>query len=69
MADGMPWGEMMRAAVRLGIPPAAFWRLSLREWRWLTGTAGGEAVSLGRAGLDALMRHYPDDPGTEKADG
>ena len=32
----MPWGEMMRAAMRMGVGPEGFWRLSLKEWRLLT---------------------------------
>lgn len=54
-----PWGEMLRlAALRLHIPPEPFWRLSLKEWRALTG--GEEAPSLDRAGLEALAALYPD---------
>lgn len=40
----LPWGAMMRAAVRLGIGPSAFWQLSVREWRWLA--AGGDALDV-----------------------
>ena len=54
-----PWPDLLRmAAVRFGIPPAAFWRLSLAEWRALT--AGDAPPSLDRAGLDALLRQHPD---------
>ena len=54
-----PWPDLLRlAAVRFGIPPAAFWRLSLAEWRALT--AGDAAPALDRAGLDALLRQHPD---------
>ena len=48
---------MLRAALSAGIAPDAFWRLSLREWRWLAGERG-EAMS--RAQLAALMGAYPD---------
>ena len=51
-----PWGAMLRAALAAGIAPEAFWRLSLREWRWLAG--GGDAMSRGR--LAVLMGAYPD---------
>lgn len=52
----LPWGEMVRAALALGIGPEAFWRLSVREWRWLA--RGGEAPS--RADLVAMMADHPD---------
>ncbi len=60
----MPWAEMLRAALRLGIPPEAFWRLSLREWRWLTA-ADTQAGRFDCAQLDALIKDYPDETGTE----
>ncbi|WP_035579105.1 phage tail assembly chaperone [Hyphomonas jannaschiana] len=53
----LPWAVMLRAALSAGVTPDAFWRLSLREWRWLAGE-GGEAMSRGR--LAALMGAYPD---------
>ncbi|CAN5340502.1 hypothetical protein BH09PSE2_BH09PSE2_03470 [soil metagenome] len=49
------------AALRLGVAPAAFWGLSLREWRALTATNRGEAGPLGRASFDALLADHPDD--------
>lgn len=56
------WGDLMRlAALRFAIPPAAFWALSLREWRALAGQA---APVLTRGGLDALLRAYPDEEAT-----
>ncbi|MEM7766443.1 MAG: phage tail assembly chaperone [Pseudomonadota bacterium] len=63
----MPWAEMMRAALRLGIAPQAFWRLSLREWMWLSEAAPG--AGLNRSGLAALMEDHPDSPDTENDDG
>ena len=54
-----PWPAMLRLAVgTLRLTPEMFWRLSLKEWRALTGE-GSEAV-LDREGLDALTRAYPD---------
>jgi len=47
----LPWGAMMRAAMRLGIGPSAFWQLSVREWRWLA--ASDDALDV--AALRALM--------------
>lgn len=52
----VPWERMLRAALSAGIAPDAFWRLSLREWRWLT--AG--APAMGGADLRTLMAAYPD---------
>lgn len=53
----MDWPAALRLAARLGIAPAAFWRLSLAEWRALAGTTG---PALSRAGLEALLQRYPD---------
>ena len=54
-----PWPDLLRlAATRFRIPPEAFWRLSLIEWRALT--AEGAAPALDRAGFEALTRRYPD---------
>jgi len=52
----LPWGAMLRAALSAGIAPEAFWRLSLREWRWLAAQSGG--MSRGR--LADLMGAFPD---------
>lgn len=54
-----PWGEMLRAAMRMGVTPEAFWRLSLKEWRMLTEAPRGTAP-MGRAGLAKLMEDWPD---------
>lgn len=54
-----PWPAMLRlAAADLRIPPEAFWRLSLKEWRALTD--GGASDALDRAALEALLGLYPD---------
>ena len=58
----LPWRDMLRAALAAGIGPEAFWRLSLREWRWLAGGGGGGAMDRGR--LAALMGAYPDGAST-----
>jgi len=55
-----PWGEMLRLALTMGVGPAAFWRLSLREWRMLTRPAAGSAP-LGRAALERMMEGWPDE--------
>ncbi len=56
----LPWGAMLRAALSAGVPTEAFWRLSLREWRWL---AGGGAAGMGEGELAALMSAFPDNTG------
>jgi uncharacterized phage protein (TIGR02216 family) len=54
-----PWPQLLRLAAReFSIEPEAFWRLSLAEWRALTG---GEAEGLSRAGFDALALRFPDE--------
>lgn len=54
-----PWPRMLRlAVVEFHIPPRDFWRLSLAEWRALTADDGPQP--LGRAGLEALLRRFPD---------
>jgi len=55
-----PWGEMLRAAARLGVGPEGFWRLSLREWRMLTERADGGAP-MGREDLMRMAERWPDD--------
>ncbi|MDO1558119.1 phage tail assembly chaperone [Brevundimonas sp. 2R-24] len=50
------WAAVLKTGLALGIGPEALWRLSLREWRLLTG---GEA-GLKRNGLEALMARWPD---------
>ena len=53
--EGIPWGELLAAALRIGLTPAAFWRTSLAEWRLLMADAkGGE--TMGRAEFEALAR-------------
>lgn len=53
-----PWPALIRLAMQMGITPDAFWRLSLVEWRALTG---GEAEALSRAAFETLARQYPDE--------
>ena len=55
-----PWGEMLRAAARLGVVPEGFWRLSLREWRMLTERPGG-VVPIGRLDFERMAEAWPDD--------
>lgn len=53
-----PWPRLLRLAAQMGIAPEAFWRLSLVEWRALTG---GEAEALPRAAFDELAKRFPDE--------
>ncbi|MFT3726321.1 MAG: phage tail assembly chaperone [Terricaulis sp.] len=49
---------MICAALQKGVAPAAFWRLSLREWRSLTRSEAGAAIE--RATFEALAARFPD---------
>lgn len=51
---------MLRTAVRLGVGPEAFWRLSLREWRMLTERPGG-GLPIGRLDFERMAEAWPDD--------
>lgn len=55
-----PWGEMMGTAIRLGIGPEIFWRLSLKEWRMLTTRRAGPEP-MGRDALERLAEAWPDE--------
>jgi uncharacterized phage protein (TIGR02216 family) len=54
------WRAALRlATLGLAIPPQAFWRLSLAEWRALTEAPAAPVLS--RAALDALIARFPDE--------
>jgi len=54
------WAALLRlAALELHIPPEAFWRLSLAEWRALTAQPAPDA--LPRDAFERLLDLYPDD--------
>ncbi|MEL6325017.1 MAG: phage tail assembly chaperone [Pseudomonadota bacterium] len=55
----LPWPDMLQAAIRMGLNPAEFWRLSLVEWRWLVA-GHSDSGAMTPQGLDALMQSYPD---------
>lgn len=55
----MTWAVMMRWAFHRGIAPAAFWRLSLTEWRMLTQEAA--VPSMSRNELALLADTWPDE--------
>ncbi|MHA7873491.1 MAG: phage tail assembly chaperone [Hyphococcus sp.] len=49
------------AVLRLGLSPAAFWALSVTEWRWLLAAWTGETGDvMDAAALHALLKTYPD---------
>lgn len=55
-----PWAPMLQVAARMGVTPEAFWRLSLREWRWLT--AGSvQASPMGRSEFEQMAEAWPDE--------
>lgn len=59
-----PWDAMLRrAAIEFAVPPTAFWRLSLKEWRALAGAPA--APALARPELAALMARFPDHQGAD----
>ena len=51
---------MLRLAARLGIPPTAFWALSLREWRMLTETPA-TSEPLRRCEFERMVEAWPDE--------
>jgi uncharacterized phage protein (TIGR02216 family) len=56
-----PWPGLLRLAVlEMGLAPEAFWRLSLAEWRALSGRQQAESP-LTRSRLDDLCRQFPDE--------
>lgn len=52
------WRRALALALRLGITPEAFWRLSLVEWQALTQD---QAEPLRRMALSDLMTRFPDE--------
>jgi uncharacterized phage protein (TIGR02216 family) len=59
MKGGLPWTEWLAiAAVKLGLSPEAFWRLSVWEWLALMEIFVPQAPSRGE--LAALLRAHPD---------
>jgi hypothetical protein len=55
-----PWFAMLAAAQRIGVAPADFWRLSLKEWRALIAPPPGAGMS--RSAFEALAQQFPDRP-------
>ncbi|MEQ8556737.1 MAG: phage tail assembly chaperone [Henriciella sp.] len=53
----LPWAEMMRMGIAMGLSPPQVWACSLREWLWLTGQGGR---TLARTDLTRLLQQFPD---------
>ena len=63
MSDGH-WPIWLKAAVRMGLQPSEFWRLSLREWRMLMRhqDAGG---AMNQVRLNALKHQFENSRDTD----
>jgi hypothetical protein len=57
----LPWPQLLAAAARMGMPPDAFWRMSLKEWRLLHAAQHDRAMAHEQ--LQALAVLYPDNQG------
>lgn len=58
MTERTPWRRLLALSQTMGVAPAAFWRLSLKEWRALVAP-GHDALT--RAAFDALASRFPDE--------
>lgn len=68
MSGRFDWPALMRAGVQgLGLRPAEFWALTPVELRLMLGELQG-GTPMVRAGLEALLRAFPDGQG-EMSDG
>lgn len=56
--NGIPWRRWLHIALRLGVPPHEFWRLSVIEWRAILKAA--DTAALSHADLARLMGAFPD---------
>lgn len=56
------WQVRLEAALAAGIAPAAFWQLSVAEWRAMVATSAD--ARLDRSGFAALAARFPDQPVT-----
>ncbi|MEO1706275.1 MAG: phage tail assembly chaperone [Pseudomonadota bacterium] len=62
-AQPFPWADWFSFAITtLGLTPAAFWQLSVREWAWLMASHTSAVPSRGDiSALRDLFLHYPDE--------
>ncbi|PPJ47241.1 phage tail assembly chaperone [Rhizobium sp. KAs_5_22] len=63
-ARAFPWEAVLDAGLcRLRLPPHVFWGLSLVEFAAMAGAFAPRPVRFSRAGLEGLMRAFPDGEG------
>lgn len=62
------WAGLLRAGLRAGLPPSRVWVLTPWELAVVTGRTGAPPT-LGRDGLEALMRAFPDERMEKQHDG
>ncbi|MGM0661130.1 MAG: rcc01693 family protein [Pseudomonadota bacterium] len=68
MSVRFDWPALMRAGMQgLGLKPAEFWALTPVELRLMLGERTG-VRPMARAGLEVLLRAFPDEHG-EMSDG
>jgi uncharacterized phage protein (TIGR02216 family) len=56
----LPWPDLLRAALVLGVKPDEFWALSIAEWRALAATQAGPDAGLSKDRFNALCAAFPD---------
>jgi uncharacterized phage protein (TIGR02216 family) len=57
-----PWKQAIGFGLGvLKLPPEQFWRMTPRELACAIEAVTGRAAPLGRDGLTALMKRYPDE--------
>ena len=60
-AEPFPWEAVMHAGLHLlRLAPRDFWALTPREFAVMAGGTKARGAGMQRAGLDALMRTFPD---------
>lgn len=62
--EGIPWGGLLAAAMRMGLAPEAFWRTSVAEWRLLM-EAGHAGEPMSRVEFEALVRACGEEGATD----
>ncbi len=58
MSERTAWSALLAAALRLGVEPSQFWRLSLAEWRALVAPPLSDVLS--RRAFETLASRFPD---------
>lgn len=57
----LPWPSLLCQAIGLGIDPAAFWEVSVAEWRALVAPDLATTEVMTRANLTLLSLRFPDE--------